>query len=61
MAFVMMIYNMKRSLTILGVKELIAFLKEWQPNYRKVLLSCQKRPKHVRNAALLEKGYQLAA
>jgi transposase len=61
MSFVMMIYNMKRSINIVGVKEMIAFLKEWQPNYRKVLLSCKKRPKYDRNAALLEKAYEQAA
>ena len=54
MAFVMMIYNMKRSLNIVGMDGLKEFLKGWTPDYRKVFRLVQKRPSHLRFAALLE-------
>jgi transposase len=52
MAFVMMIYNMKRSLNIVGIDGLMKFLKGWQPDYGKVIRLTQKRPSYLRYAAL---------
>jgi len=36
-ALIMTVYNMKRSINILGFEELMAKLKNWQPNYKGML------------------------
>lgn len=61
MAFVMMIYNMKRSLNIAGVDGLMEFLKGWQPDYGKVIRWPQNWPLYLRFAALLEMDRMTAA
>ena len=37
MALIFLVYNIRRSITILGVKELIARVKTWTPDYKKAL------------------------
>ena len=37
MALIFLVYNIRRSITILGVKELIARVKTWKPDYKKAL------------------------
>jgi hypothetical protein len=61
MAFVMMIYNIKRSLNIVGIDGLMEFLKGWQPDYRKVHLFVQKRTINLRLEVLFEMDLSLAA
>jgi hypothetical protein len=61
MAFVMMIYNMKRSLNIIGIDGLIEFLKGWQPDYWKVLLFVQKLTIYLRLEVLFEMDLSVAA
>ena len=36
MALIMTVYNMKRSMNILGVENLIEKLKKWKPNYKEI-------------------------
>ena len=61
MSLVMTVYNMKRSMNILGVTELISRLQTWTPNYKEVVLFAQNRPLYLRNKPILIDGHQLAA
>ena len=39
MDLVMAVYNIPRCITILGIPELIARIKNWTPDYRRILFS----------------------
>ena len=42
MALIMTVYNIRRCITILGVQELINKIKNWTPNYKRILFSLLK-------------------
>jgi transposase len=44
MALIMTVYNLKRSLNILGMPQILEKLKAWTPNYKGVVYFAQKRP-----------------
>lgn len=48
MALIMTVYNIKRSINILGIEDLIAKLKTWKPDYAKASLIYKKRPLYLR-------------
>jgi transposase len=43
MNLIMLVYNLKRTLSILGFEKLLQAIQNWQPDYRKVICALQKR------------------
>jgi hypothetical protein len=43
MALIMTVYNMRRSINILGMEKLLAKLKAWKPDYGKATVPFSKR------------------
>ena len=41
-ALIVMVYNMRRSITILGVPELLEKIKKWKPDYKRIRLCSSK-------------------
>jgi radical SAM protein with 4Fe4S-binding SPASM domain len=61
MSLVMTVYNMKRSINILGVNNLIERLKSWKPDYEGVALFHEIRQIYLQNEHVLLKEIRLAA
>jgi transposase len=61
MSLVMTVYNMKRSLNILGISELLERLKDWTPDYKRVALFAKNRLIYLRNERVLLEVQQLVA
>ena len=43
MALIMTVYNMKRCINIIGIPELLKKIKEWKPDYARILFSLFKQ------------------
>ncbi len=41
-SLICLVYNLKRSINILGIPELLEKLQNWQPNYKRIARLCQK-------------------
>jgi transposase len=61
MALIMTVYNIRRCITILGIPELINKLKNWTPDYGRILFSFSKLTSLKATRALQVFDYKLAA
>ena len=61
MSLVMTVYNMKRSINILGITQLIAKLKDWNPDYKGIAPFVKNRLIYLRNERVLLEDWQLVA
>jgi hypothetical protein len=61
MSLVMTVYNMKRSINILGVSDLISRLKTWKPDYERVALFYENRLIYLLNEHIFYEELRLAA
>lgn len=60
-SLIMTVYNMKRSLNILGFENLMQKLNAWKPNYKKEWLYSQKMNTIQTHIATLHSDYKMAA
>ena len=60
-SLIMLVYNIKRSINILGINDLIAKLKDWTPTYKGKALFFKKTSYLELNTALHFSEMKLAA
>ena len=61
MALIMTVYNIRRCITILGIPELLNRIKNWNPDYRRILFSFFKTASLKSFRAIQIFNYKLAA
>ncbi|MFN9883479.1 MAG: transposase, partial [Bacteroidota bacterium] len=60
-SLIALVYNLRRTITILGTKDILEKLKNWKPDYKGIVCAYTKQPSLEANSAKIKLAWSIAA
>ncbi|MFN9494595.1 MAG: hypothetical protein ACK570_00315 [Bacteroidota bacterium] len=60
-SLIALVYNLRRTITILGTKDILEKLKNWKPDYKGIVCALRKQTSLEANSAKIKTAWRIAA